>query len=152
VTTDRPTETLSERYQLPVRPPVRLLLMASFSATVGSLEVIAWAAFGLPRFVLQAGTALIAVGVGLGVWALIADRRVRWILYVSASSLTIARGSRRWQQPWANISAVHLVGSRLVIEGPEGQPQHTAAVAPEARGSDMLTQMLRAIHARLGQH
>jgi hypothetical protein len=123
--------------------------MASLSATVGSLEIIAWAAFGLPDFLLQAGTALILLGVGLAVWALIVTRRVRWTLHLSPSSLAIVRGSRRWEQPWSNISAVRLVGSRLVIDGPGGQGQHALVIPEESRSSDMLAKMLRAIDSHL---
>ena len=43
------------RFRLPVQPPLRQLLIASMSATVGSIEVIVWATFRLHGFVLFAG-------------------------------------------------------------------------------------------------
>ena len=149
MSTERPRESLTQRYRLPVRPPLRLLLMASLSATVGSAEIVAWAAFGLPDFWLQAGVALIVVAAGLAIRALVVDRRLRWIVYVGPDGLTIAKGSHRWQRPWSEIGSVGLVGTRLVIRSHAAEPQHTLAVQPEALGSPVLAQMIHAIEARL---
>lgn len=145
----RPSETSTQRYQLPIRPPLRLLLMASLSATVGALEVIAWAAFGLPSFWLQAGITLLVVGLGLGAWAWIVDRGRRWILYVGPGALTVVRGSRRSELPWSTISAVRVVGPRLVVLGRGGGRQHSLRIPPETIGSEMLTTMLQAIDVHL---
>ncbi len=144
-----PSELPTGRYRLPARPPVRLLLMASMSATVGSLEVIAWSVFRFPSFVLQAGVALIVVGVGLAVRALAVHRRSRWMLHVGPTSLTIVRGSRRQEIPWSTISAVRLLRSRLVIECVDGPVQHVLVVPSEAAGSAVLATMVEAIEAHL---
>ena len=85
------------RFRLPVQPPVRHLLIASMSALVGSIEVIAWAMFRLPEFVLAAGVALIAVGVGFAVAALVRYRSLRWVVHLgppdlpSLTALVVAR-------------------------------------------------------------
>lgn len=150
MSTERPPQSSTQRYRLPVRPPVRLLLMACLSATVGSGEIVAWAAFRLPAFWLQAGVALIVAAAGLATWALVVHRRLRWTVHVSPDGLTVTRGSRRWQRPWSDIGGVGLVGARLVIRGRAGEPQQTLAVPPEALGSRVLAQMIDAIETRIG--
>jgi Bacterial PH domain len=149
VSNQRPTATSTERYRLPVRPPLRLLLLASMSATVGSLEVIAWSVFGLPRPVVQAGTALIVLGVGLAARAFVVHRRLGWVLYVGPDSLTVARGARHQVIPWTSISRVRLVGSRLVLDRRNGQRQHVLAIPEEALGSTMLAKLTDAIESHL---
>ena len=42
-----PPETPPQRFRLPVRQPLRELLIASLCATIGSLEIIVWATFRL---------------------------------------------------------------------------------------------------------
>ena len=145
----RPPGQGTQRYQLPVRPPLRELVIACLSATVGSLEIFVWAIFGLPAFVAQAGAALIAVGLGIGAWCLIRMRAERWTLYVGTDSLTIARGSRRQELPWTEVRAVTVVGSRLQIHRRGQQRPQALPISAGARGTGTLADMLSAIDARL---
>jgi hypothetical protein len=119
------------------------------SATVGSLEIIAWSVFGLPRPVVQAGTALIVVGVGLAVRAFVVHRRLRWIVYVGPDALTVARGARHQVIPWTSISSVRLVGSRLVLDRRGGQAQQVLAIPEEALGTAMLSKLTSAVESHL---
>jgi hypothetical protein len=103
------------RFRIPVQPPVRQLLIASMSASVGSIEVILWATFRLHGFVLAAGMALIAVGVGFAVAALVRYRSLRWVVYLGPAGLTVVYRTRRRAMAWTDIASVELVSGRLLI-------------------------------------
>jgi hypothetical protein len=90
VTRPIPADRSANRFRLPVQPPLRHLLIASLSATVGSIEILLWALFRLPGFVLAAGIVLIAVGVGFALASLIRYRRLRWVAYVGSAGLTVS--------------------------------------------------------------
>ena len=139
----------AQRYQLPVRAPLRELVIACLSATVGSFEIFAWAIFGWPTFVVQAGAALILVGLGIAAWCLVRARAVRWLLYLDPKSLTIVRRSRRQELPWPEISAVTVVDSRLEIHRPGQRRPQRLPFSAGARDTRTFDEMLSAIEARL---
>ncbi len=142
----------TQRFQPPVRPPLRELVIACLCATVGTLELVAWVTFNLPDFVAHAGGILIALAVGIGVWCLLRMRAQRWVVYLDADSLTIARGSRRQQVPWAEITTTEVAGSRLLIHGRSRRPVHTLQLSPGTLGAPYLAELIGAIDQRLAQH
>ena len=144
-----PADRSADRFRLPVQPPLRHLLIASLSATVGSIEVLLWALFRLPWFVLAAGIVLIAVGVGFALASLIRYRRLRWVAYVGSAGLTVVNGSRRRVVPWAEIGAVRLVDSRLEIRSPDGRRRVTLAVDRTRSAHIAAAEIVRAIDAQL---
>lgn len=125
------------------------MAIASLSATVGSIEVILWAAFGLPWFVLAAGVVLIAVGVGFALASLIRYRRLRWVAYVDSAGLTVVNGARHQVVPSAEIGAARLVDSRLEIRSPDGRRRVTLAVDRTRPAHVAAAEMVRAIEAQL---
>ena len=60
-------------------------------ATIGSLEIIAWATFRLGKSVLIAGIILILVGLGYALWCLVRHWRTRWVAKVDADALTVTK-------------------------------------------------------------
>jgi hypothetical protein len=108
------------RFRLPVQPPLRHLLIASMSASVGSIEVIVWAMFRLPGYVLAAGVALIAVGVGFAIAAFVRYRSLRWVVYLGPAGLAVVYRSRRREVAWSDIASVQLVSGRLLVLARDG--------------------------------
>jgi Bacterial PH domain len=149
VTRPTPADRSADRFRLPVQPPLRHLVIAALSATVGSIEVVLWATFRLPGFVLAAGIILITVGVGFALAALIQYRRLRWVAYLGSAGLTVVNGSRRRVVPWAEIGAVRFVDSRLEIRSPDGRRRVTLAVDRTRPAQVAAAEIVRAIDARL---
>jgi Bacterial PH domain len=149
VTRPIPADRSADRFRLPAQPPIRPLVIATLSATVGSIEVVLWAAFGLPWFVLAAGIGLIIVGVGFALASLIRYRRLRWVAYVGSAGLTVVNGSRRRVVPSAEIGAVRLEGSRLEIRSRDGRQRVTLAVDRTRPAHTAAAEMVGAIEAQL---
>ena len=144
-----PADRSADRFRLPVQPPLRHLLIAALSATVGSIEILLWALFRLPGFVLAAGIVLIAVGVGFALTSLIRYRRMRWVAYIGSAGLTVVNGSRRRTVPAAEIGAVRFVDSRLEIRSLDGRRRVTLAVDRTRPAHIAAGQLVRAIDAQL---
>jgi hypothetical protein len=144
-----PADSSADRFRLPVQPPLRNLIIASLSATVGSIEILLWALFRLPEFVLAAGIVLIAVGVGFALASLIRYRRLRWVAYVGSAGLTVVHGSRRRAVPSAEIGAVRFVDSRLEIRSLDGRRRLTLAVDRTRAAHTAAAEIVRAIDAQL---
>jgi Bacterial PH domain len=144
-----PADRSADRFRLPVQPPLRHLVIAALSATVGSIEILLWALFRLPGFVLAAGIVLIAVGVGFALASLIRYRRLRWVAYLGSAGLTVVNGSRRRVVPWAEIGAARFVDSRLEIRSPDGRRRATLAVDQTRPAQVAAAEIVRAINARL---
>jgi hypothetical protein len=149
VTRPIPADRSADRFRLPVQPPLRHLVIAALSATVGSIEILLWALFRLPGFVLAAGIVLIAVGVGFALASLIRYRRMRWVVYVGSAGLTVVNGSRRRVVPSAEIGAVRFVDSRLEIRSPDGGRRVTLAVDRTRPAHIAAAEIVRAIEAQL---
>ncbi len=146
------SEPPTQRFQPPARPPLRELVIACLSATVGTLELVAWVTFDLPDFVAHAGGILLALALGIGVWCLLRMRALRWVVHLDADFLTIARGSRRHQVPWAEITTTEVAGSRLLIHGRSRRPAHTLHLTPGTLGAAYVAELTGAIDQRLAQH
>ena len=101
------------RFRLPVSPPTSALLVASLASIAGSFQLLAWALARLPIFFVVLGVALIAVGLGFGLAALVRHYRLRWVAYVGDDSLSIVNGPRRRVLPWADVAGARLVDHRL---------------------------------------
>ena len=137
------------RFRLPVQPPVRQLLIASMSASVGSIEVILWATFRLHGFVLAAGMALIAVGVGFAVAALVRYRSLRWVVYLGPAGLTVVYRTRRREMAWTDIASVELVGGRLLILALDGSRPLDLPVDRTRSAQRAAAEVVREIDVRL---
>jgi hypothetical protein len=144
-----PADRSADRFRLPVQPPIRHLLIASLSATVGSIEILLWALFRLPGFVLAAGIVLIAVGVGFALASLIRYRRLRWVTYVGSAGLTVVNGTQPRTVPWAEIGSVWLADSRLEIRSPDGRRRVTLAVDRTRSAHIAAAEIVRVIDAQL---
>lgn len=144
-----PPETAPQRFQLPVRQPLRELLIASLCATIGSLEVIAWAVFDLGALLI-AGIILILVGLGYAGWCLVRHWRTRWIAKVDAEAITVTSGSRRRQLRWSEMSEVKVGRNQVEIFDRQGTRQFTLGVDRTRRAHEGLTVMLNAIEVRRG--
>jgi Bacterial PH domain len=147
-----PADPSADRFRLPVQPPIRHMAIASLSATFGSIEVILWAAFRLPWFVLAAGIILIAVGVGFAVASLIRYRQLKWVVYVGSAGLTVVNGSRHREVPSAEIGTVRLVDSRLDIRSPDGRRRVSLAVDRTRPAHTAAAELVRTIDAKLSGH
>lgn len=137
-----------QRFRLPVRPPLRELLIASLCATIGSLEVIAWATFRLGWPVLLAGVALTVVGVGYGAWCLYRHWRTRWIAKVDADALTVTNGSRRRRLSWPEMGEIKVGKHRVEIFDQLGKKRLILGVDRTPRAAESLRGMLDAIELR----
>lgn len=137
------------RFRLPVQPPVRQLLIASMSASVGSIEVIVWAMFRLPGFVLAAGVALIAVGVGFAVAALVRYRSLRWVVYLGPAGLTVVYRIRRREVAWTDIASVQLVSGRLLVLARDGSRPLVRPVDRTRSAQQAAAEVVREIDVRL---
>ena len=149
MTRTTPADPSADRFRLPVQPPLRHLLIASLSATVGSIEVILWATFRLPRFVLAAGIVLIAVGVGFALASLIRYRRLRWVAWVGSAGLRVVNGARHQVVPLTQIGAARLVDSRLEIRSPDGRRRVTLPVDRTRPAHVAAAEIVQAIDAQL---
>ncbi len=137
------------RFRLPVQPPVRQLLIASMSATVGSIEVLVWALFRLPAYVLAAGVVLIAVGVGFAVAALIRYRSLRWVVYLDSDGLTVVYRTRRREVAWTDTASVELVSGRLLILPRDGSRPLALPVDRTRSAQRAASEVVREIDVRL---
>ena len=144
-----PADRSAARFRLPVRPPIRNLLIASVSVVVGWVGVVAWAILRLPAFVLAAGTCLTVLGLGVALATLVTYRSLRWVLYVGSDGLTVLNGTRRRVLSWAEISAVRLVENRLVIIHPDGRRPDNLPIDDTQSAQAAAIDMRRAIDARL---
>ena len=149
MTSPPPADHSSDRFRLPVLPPIRNLLIASGFVVVGWVEIVAWALLRLPAFVLAAGIVLTVVGLGVAVAALVKYRSRRWVLYVGSDGLTVLNGARRRVLSWAEISAVRLVETRLEVIHPDGRRPDTLPIDGTRSAQAAANDMLRAIDARL---
>ena len=149
MTRTTPADPSADRFRLPVQPPLRHLLIASLSATVGSIEVILWATFRLPGFVLAAGIVLIAVGVGFALASLIRYRRLRWVAWVGSAGLRVVNGARHQVVPLAEIGAARLVDSRLEIRSPDGRRRVILPVDRTRPALVAAAEIVQAIDAQL---
>jgi Bacterial PH domain len=149
VTSANPADRAASRFRLPVQAPLRNLIIASLSAMVGSFEIIAWAAFRLPDFVLAAGILLIAAGAAVAVASLVRHYRLRWVAYVGPDALTVVHGSRRRVLPWDGVASVRLVQSRLEVLAREGRRRYTLPVDRTRAAHDAVADVLQAIDAQL---
>ncbi len=143
------TAASAARFRLPVQPPFRQLLIASLSALVGSIEVIAWATFRLPGFVLAAGVALIAVGAGFAVAALVRYRALRWVVYLSSAGLTVVRRTRRREMAWSDIEAVQLGIGQLMVLARDGSRPLVLPVDRTRTAHKAAEEVVREIDIRL---
>ena len=137
------------RFRLPVQPPVRHLLIASMSASVGSVEVIVWAMFRLPGFVLAAGVALIAVGVGFAVAALVRYRSLRWVVYLGPAGISVVYSTRRREVAWSDVASVQLVSGRLLVLARDGSRPLVLPVDRTRSAQEAAAGVVREIDARL---
>jgi hypothetical protein len=144
-----PADRSAARFRLPVRPPIRNLLIASASVVVGWVGVVAWAILRLPAFVLAVGTCLTVLGLGVALATLVTYRSLRWVLYVGSDGLTVLGGARRRVLSWAEISAVRLVENRLVIIHSDGRRPDTLPIDGTRSAQAAANDVLRAIDERL---
>ena len=119
------------------------------SATVGSIEVIVWATFRLHGFVLFAGVALIAVGVGYAVAALIRYRSLRWVVYLGPAGLTVADRTRRREVAWSDIASVQLVSGRLLVLARDGSRLLALPIDRTRSAQQAAAEVVREIDVRL---
>lgn len=140
-----PPQAQTQRFQLPVTKPLRELLIASLSATVGSFEIIAWATLRLGRPLLLAGLVLVLIGVGYGVWCLVRIWRTRWVVRLTADELIVTRGSRQRRLRWPEIGDVRVRSNRVEILDARGRKQLALGVDRTRRAHEMLQSMLAAI-------
>jgi Bacterial PH domain len=144
-----PADRSADRFRQSVSPPIQNLLIASLSALVGWVWVVAWAILRLPAFMLAAGIGLTVLGLGVALAALVTYRSLRWVVYVGSDGLTVFRGTRRRVLPWAEISAVRQVENRLEITHPDGRRPDTLPIDGSQSAQAGANDILRAIDARL---
>jgi hypothetical protein len=147
-----PRETPPQRFRLPVRQPLRELLIASLCATIGSLEIIAWATFRLGEPLLIAGIVLILVGLSYGLWCLVRHWRTRWVAKVDAEALTVTNGSRRRRLLWSEIGAVEVGKNQVEIFDRHRKKQLTLGVDRTPRAHESMRSMLDAIAVQQARH
>ena len=138
------------RFRLPVQPPVRHLLIASMSALVGSIEVIAWAMFRLPEFVLAAGLAHRG-------WRRLRGCRpgqvpVTEMGGISVRRITVAYRTRRREVAWSDIASVRLVSGRLLVLAPDGSGLLVLPIDRTSSAQKAAAEVVREIDVRLSTH
>ena len=119
------------------------------SALAGSIEVIVWAMFRLPGYLLAAGVALIAVGVGFAVAALIRYRSLRWVVYLGPAGLAVVYRTRRREVAWSDIASVQLVSGRLLVLARDGSRLLVLAVDRTRSAHHAAAEVVREIDLRL---
>ena len=140
-----PPETPPQRFRLPVRQPLRELLIASLCATIGSFEIIAWATFRLGEPLLIAGIILILVGPRLCPLVprpTLADALGR---QSGSDELTVTNGSRRRRLLWSEMGEVKVGKNQVEIFDRHGKKQFTLGVDRTRRAHEALHSMLDAI-------
>ena len=141
----------TQRFRLPVRAPIRELYIGSLSATIGSLEVIAWATFRLGQPVLWAGIVLIVVGLGYALWCLIRHWRTHWMVRVSQQDLTVTTGRRESKLAWSELGELRTTRRTLSISDRRGIRWKRLGVDPTPRAHAALHNMLDAIESQRRQ-
>lgn len=119
--TPTPADRAASRYRLPVEPPTRDLLVASLASIAGACQLFAWALARLPAFFVVLGLLLVGTGLAFALAGLLRHRRLRWIAYVGADTLTVVNGRGRTVLPWADVRAVRYADSRLQLTGADGR-------------------------------
>lgn len=119
------------------------------SASVGSIEVLVWALFRLPGFVLAAGVALIAVGVGFAVAALVRYRSLRWVVYLDQDGLSAVHRTRRRELAWSDIASVQLDSGRLLVLARDGGRPLVLPIDRTRSAQMAAAEVVREIDARL---
>ena len=145
-----PPEIPPQRFQLPVRQPLRELLIASLCATIGSFEIVAWAIFGVGALLI-AGTVLILVGLGYAVWCLIRFWRTRWAVRVTSTELTVTSGSRQRRLLWSEMGEVKVVKNQVKIFDRHGKKQFTLGVDSTPASARCLAEHARRHRGTSGQ-
>jgi hypothetical protein len=145
-----PTPTdRAERFQLPVEPPTRELLIGSLATIAGACQLFAWALAHLPTFFLVFGVVLVLTSLGFGVAALTRHYRYRWVAYVGAESLTVVNGQRRTVLPWTQVRGVRYSQFQLQVSGDDGSRLSTLPVDRTRAAHEGAQAIERAIAARL---
>jgi hypothetical protein len=119
------------------------------SASVGSIEVIVWAMFRLPGFVLAAGVALIAVGVGFAVAALVRYRSLRWVVYLGPAGISVVYRTRRREVAWSDVASVQMVSGRLLVLARDGSRPLVLPIDRTRSAQNAAAEVVREIGVRL---
>ncbi len=142
-----PPEIPPERFQLPVRQPLRELLIASLCATIGSFEIVAWSVLGVEALLI-AGIVLIVVGLGYALWCLARFWRTRWAVRLTSDELTVTSGSRQRRLPWSELGEVKVGKNQVEIFDRHGKKHFALGVDRTPRAHANLQSMLDAIEVR----
>ena len=138
----------SQRFRLPAHRPLRELFIASMCATIGSLEVIAWATLGLSGSLLAAGIVLITIGLSYGLWSLYSSWRMRWVVRVGPEALVVTRGSRHSELSWSQLGTVGVAGRKVAIFDRQGRRREALAFDGNRQADAQVKDMLEAIQER----
>jgi hypothetical protein len=137
------------QFVLTAQLPVRSLAISAGAAVIAAAMIVLGNALDLPQFIVIAGVGLMIFAVLLAVVALVLTRRLRTILILDASSITILNGRRRQVLPWSMIEVVRRRGSRLLlITKPEGGRDVTV-FNPRAEGDATFAALIAEIQKRL---
>jgi hypothetical protein len=146
----RPPSTV--RFRFPVRTPLRWFLMACFCGLCAFVEILAWAAFGLPVFFLHGGVILLILGVLLTVRALVFRKRADWTLQLTPTHFTVVQGgTQRMAFAWTTVRRVDVRGFGLSVLGPSSAPLAQLVLDTKAADPKLLAEMLATVNERIAE-
>jgi hypothetical protein len=137
-----------ERFRMSARPPVRALMIASFTAIIGAAMMVLTAVSRWPTGLMWVGGCIMAAAVGLSAAALVATQRLQSVVLLDGTGLTVVRGQRRSVTPWSDIEEVTLRGPQLRLTKRAGQPPETI-VQPPGTPEAVFTALVDAVRRRL---
>ena len=113
-------DTNTQQYVLGARPPVRALLIGSVTTLVGAIVVVASHAAWRSTAGTTIGAIALILGLALSLAAWLAWRRLRAVVVLDRTGVTVLRGRQRTGLAWPEIGEVRLTGPRLTLVPKDG--------------------------------
>jgi hypothetical protein len=145
-----PTRPALQRFRLSAAPPLRALAIASTCALLGGFLILFGRVLHWSWPIQLLAGLVMAFGIALAAAALIMVRRLRSVLVLDDSAITVVRGARQQMLRWADIEEVNLRGQRLVLVTRRGS-QNAAVLNPGGPANATFAALVTAIRARLDE-
>lgn len=147
--TDANPQPTRQRFALTADMPIRPYLIAAAASSLGALVVILWAWRALPTAVLVVGVALMAFGVVLLLAAYVISKRLRSVLTLDDSAITVTRGRSARRLLWSDIAEVRLAGPRMILIPKSGGARAMQIINPGGSSASSFQGAAEAIQNRL---
>lgn len=147
--TDPSPRQTDQRFTLSAPAPVRALAIAAAAAVVALILLVVHAAADLPVGVLVLAIVVLVLGVALAVGAMLLTRRLRTLVTLANSKVTVTRGRQTRDLLWSDVGEVRLQGRRLTLGAKSGPADDAIVVNPRQPGDPTFIALMTSIQGRL---